>query len=254
MHNEILFEGIDLKWIDKHPDKVDWTDICVHVKLNNKFIRKYKDWIDWKEVCMHQCLNSKTLYECQQYVYWDIVSIFQKIKQSFISEHAHFFSDELFELYLPRFQNLDDYFILNNIDRLDMSIVLKYQCLSSTTITYLIDHLTILNVAILSQYQYISPDLACSLKHKLNWNSLLINKHSCMDDMHYCHIIECLYYINQIHYIPNYSTLCIKLHEVNNAANKIQFYWKHSISNPSFKICRQRLHREFNELINNLKI
>jgi hypothetical protein len=36
---------------------------------------------------------------------------------------------------------------------------------------------------------------------------------------------------------------------MNNASNKIQAQWRLSISNPNYKICRDRLQREFRELL-----
>jgi hypothetical protein len=52
----------------------------------------------------------------------------------------------------------------------------------------------------------------------------------------------------QRHMLLSSMDLCdiIKRHR---AAKAIQMHWRHSIANPCYTICRQRLLREFNDIV-----
>jgi len=48
---------------------------------------------------------------------------------------------------------------------------------------------------------------------------------------------------------PLYKELCDEYKKLWNAAEKIQIYWRKCISNPSYTICKNRLKREFAQLV-----
>lgn len=244
-------DDIDYNWINRYPNKVDWTDVSIYGKLKNKFIRKYKDYVNWLEIGIHQKLSYETLLECGQYLDWNVMIMFQNIPEELLIHYQDMMTEECWTYYVPRFQKLSTNFIQKYFTRFNVIFLIKYQKLSEQQLRYCLR----LNLgSVISKYQKLKPRMICNLKDELDWTLLSVNPNINPNKFEDHDIITIKPYIDETFKMIDRSSeiilmLKIRLFRIENVAKKIQKHWKHSITAPDYELCKQRLKREFTELI-----
>ena len=218
---------IDYKWIKKHPNKVDWNDVCMFGSLKLKWIENFEHFVNWNTVCTFQHLNENFIRKWYYRVNWDLIVIHQKLNDSFIDEcHAIW--------------NTDNWKNISRYQRLSSSFIDKYS--------------THLNWSELSLNPYLPSEIVVKYKNKIDWKMLILNvkvwKRFIKSDYN---LLKCADEITIQCCTSSSNTSQLKkcfsrLIEINRKLIKIQNAWRICVSNPSFLICKKRLIREFNEL------
>lgn len=90
---EDCYEFMDIKFIRKYKDFIDWGYICCTQTLLEEFIREFYEYIDWESICERQQLSEELIREFADYVDWDMVDCFQHISDEFRAEFKEYLEE-----------------------------------------------------------------------------------------------------------------------------------------------------------------
>ena len=151
--NQINWDYIPLKTIQKYKDLVDWDNISGYQKLSEAFIEKYKNLVNWYHISESQSLSENFIEKHKGFVNWTCISRCQHLSESFIEKYKDFvdwnyvskyqhLSEDFIEkyegfvnwYYISKYQPLSEPFIEKNSDLVNWDNISRYQSLSDTFI------------------------------------------------------------------------------------------------------------------------
>lgn len=257
---------MDINWLLHHPDKVDWDDVCVHCILDEHLIELCKNYVNWDYVSQYQNLSESFIRNNFIYLNWSLILKFQNLSISFLDlcDNAWNSSDWFS---IAKYQHLNESFIIKHFDKFShhecWNMICKRQNLSET---FLINHHHLLIWTSISHRQFLSPEFVIRFKDHIDWCAFVSNKKSWDRFVsHPSHIINCFkeFFFLKNNYSSNFFTRNSQLFNRTKIDNvwssflslctipviKIQRAWRLCIVCPEFSICRNRLSREFDDLI-----
>ena len=113
-------------FIEKHHDKVNWSDIFRFQKLSESFIEKYQDKVFWYSISKYQKLSESFIEKYEDKVNWYNNSKYQKLSESFIEKYE----DKVNWYGIFKYQKLSESFIEKHKDKVKWSLISEYQKLS----------------------------------------------------------------------------------------------------------------------------
>lgn len=202
---------VDFKWIEKNPRKVDWLDICIYGKLDVNFMDKYYEYINWQVVSQTQKMNEKLIRKYINRINWYKISKYQKLSESFIEEYINYINWKN----VSEYQNLSANFIDRHLSFIDF-----YRLVNNSRINIFDDPINII--------KYADKIAILNCTYKTYWKT------------------------SKFKYVKGNEKVKIlwnRLIHMSLHAKRIQKQWRTCITNPEYKICKDRLKREFNDLM-----
>lgn len=206
---------VDIKWITKNPNKVDWIDVCLYGKLNNAFIDTHYEYVNWEIVSQTQCLKEWLIIKYKDRVNWSKISKFQSLSEEFIEKY----SKNVRWSYISEYQTLTPDFIDRNLSSIDFFALVQndntWNSVFSDPMNIIkyANRITILNCAYEKRYR---------TKNKLK-------------------------YLRGNIKVKSLWTILLNMSNVH--AKRIQIAWRRCITDPNYKLCKKRLRMEFESLI-----
>lgn len=84
------YEFMNIDFIRKYKDYIDWGYVCCTQTLTENFIREFYDYIDWESICERQQLSEELIREFADFVDWEMVDCFQHISNEFREEFKEY--------------------------------------------------------------------------------------------------------------------------------------------------------------------
>ena len=82
------YQKLPESFIEKHIDKLNFSDISKFQKLSDDFISKYSDYLEWHLISCYQNLSESLIDRYSDKVDWYLISGNQKLSESFIEKHS----------------------------------------------------------------------------------------------------------------------------------------------------------------------
>ena len=79
-------EFMDIKFIRKYKDYIDWEMYCSNAELSEDFIREFADKVDWEFICDRFRLSEDFIREHKDYVDWEMIYVKYNLSEEFINE------------------------------------------------------------------------------------------------------------------------------------------------------------------------
>lgn len=123
-----MYQKLDYNFLNKHNDDLDWDYVSIYQMLNNQIYKKFINKLNWQYISKHQELNIDLIRQYQHLLYWPNIFRYQKLNMKYILEFKRYLDQDIDNYkIISKFQQLDLEFIEENIDKLDLNIISKYQ-------------------------------------------------------------------------------------------------------------------------------
>jgi hypothetical protein len=261
---------LDEGFVEKFWDHMDWEVISERTDLTWSFIDKFKTMLNWETLTLNYPLSIEFIDEFGMYLDLDIVLGNPSVNEQIVDMYIEMWTDEQWDE-ISEYVKLSEGFMRKHKDVINWDHISIEQELSSEFIREFSDRV---NWKLMSYYQKnIDKDLFIEFKDKFDWVTMalsgkivaldLIELINCSNAI--SHSIQMFIdsgkkhpiYCDKCCYskpIPKHKILPIKhmakmLSLMWISADVIQYRWKECITNPSFKVCKNVLIRDFEQLV-----
>ena len=124
----LIYQNLDYDFLNTYNNILDWNYVSIYQMLNNQIYKKFINKLNWQYISKHQELNIDLIRQYQHLLYWPDIFRYQKLNMKYILEFKRYLDEDIDNYkIISKFQQLDLEFIEENIDKLDLNIICKYQ-------------------------------------------------------------------------------------------------------------------------------
>ena len=191
--------------VDSHNDlgqlsSVDWENICEYQKVDIDFIKRYRDNINWYNLSFNkEMISYDFICEFGDNLIWEEFTK-HGIHENILVHFIHKFNWVSW-INICRYTELSNDFIVQYLDHLDMSSILRYQKLSETLIQTIISNFNDFDKEFHFQsigiYQKLSKDFIKTYKEYFPLRIIIRNKNIKRSIIHEIYSNELEYYKNK---------------------------------------------------------
>ena len=195
-----------------------WLNVLREYKENRHCM--FEEY-EWENILYYKCLSEDFIRNASKKINlnWNIISCRQYLSESFIEEFHDKVNWDLISLY----QQISIEFAIKHIYVINWGLYIQNDFFNQIPLRILISYFDVIEERI------------------MNYISLCRNKNE--NDEIYGNLFTIYICKKKLHFWRK----SIKFY--NDKCKIIQNVWRDVISNPNYKLCRNRLQREFNELI-----
>lgn len=264
------FEGLDEETAEKFWDRIDWDIVSERDDLSVSFIEHFKYMLDWYSVSYSTPITTEFVNLFDDYIVWEGVIGNPAITEEFVVTYLDRWNEEQWDE-ISEMLPLSENFIRTHQHLVNWRLISINQILSCDFIREFKDKVY---WSLVSYYQIIDKPLFLEFKDRIDWVTMSIASKSSFEftltemiDVHeeinmsiYSFVINgkrnplCCSSCSPVHkkHFKPIKKIGRQLSLMNTSAKMIQRYWKRSISNPTYKLCRTVLTKDFAELIHEL--
>lgn len=118
-------KGLSPAFIEKHQDKLDWTELCRHQFLPMPLIHRHARKVDWTLVTRHQVLSERFIEKYSNDVEWETITFHQSLSERFINRHQAKMS------FISAEEGRSEAFLYTHFNKLDAASILEHQQLKN---------------------------------------------------------------------------------------------------------------------------
>lgn len=118
-------KGLSPAFIEKHQDKLDWTELCRHQYLPMPLIHRHARKVDWALVTRHQVLSERFIEKYSNDVEWETITFHQSLSERFINRHQAKMS------FISAEEGRSEAFLYTHFNKLDAASILEHQQLQN---------------------------------------------------------------------------------------------------------------------------
>ncbi|TWT04357.1 hypothetical protein FQV26_15570 [Planococcus sp. CPCC 101016] len=118
-------KGLSPAFMEKHQDKLDWTELSRHQYLPMPMIHRHARQVDWTLVTRHQVLSERFIEKYSNDVEWETITFHQSLSERFINRHQAKMS------FISAEQGRSESFLFTHFNKLDAASILEYQQLKN---------------------------------------------------------------------------------------------------------------------------
>ncbi len=114
-------KGLSPAFIEKHQDKLDWTELSRYQYLPMPLIHRHARKVDWLLVTRHQVLSERFIEKYSNDVEWETITFYQSLSERFINRHQAKMS------FISAEKKRSEDFLYAHFDKLDAASILAHQ-------------------------------------------------------------------------------------------------------------------------------
>ncbi|MGB6407034.1 MAG: hypothetical protein WBF39_06115 [Planococcus donghaensis] len=118
-------KGLSPMFIEKHQNKLDWTELSRYQHLPMPLIYRHAHQVDWTLITRHQVLSERFIEKYSNRVEWETISFHQSLSERFINRHHGKMS------FISAQESRSETFLFTHFDKLDAASILEHQQLSN---------------------------------------------------------------------------------------------------------------------------